>query len=315
MLWVLTINHKHRLPSLTALRAFEAAARLKKFTAAANELCVSRSAISHQIKRLEAELAVRLFQRSGSTLQLTSAGQLLLPIVRDAFEQIRRGAQLVGQTKSSALTFQVYATVAVKWLIPHIHRLYRRHPKLSLRLLTSILDWEFQPEQADVGLIYLRGPQKPQLYYRRLFKAMIFPVCSPTLVSGKRALKVPADLAKHELLGVYTDSGNWAQWLGAVDLASLADRPGVQLDTYLLAYEAAVAGQGVAISSGPFAADDLRIGRLVRPFQLAVPEPGAWYLVYPNTLRNDPRLDWLETWLLELIENDENINKFIIEEG
>ncbi|MCB1716624.1 MAG: LysR family transcriptional regulator [Candidatus Competibacteraceae bacterium] len=299
-----------RLPPLASLRCFEAAARHLNFGAAAIELCVTRSAVSHQIRQLEQHLRTALFWRRGRSVHLTPAGKLLLPIVRDSFEQIRQGLRLIRQTSGHGdLTLRVYITVAVRWLMPRLHRFTAAD--FSLRLLSSVMAWDFDDDQADLGMIYLRGPQNPRLHYRFLFRSLIFPVCSPALQQGGLGLRQPADLTNVKLLRVYTDEDNWRAWLDAAQLPQLAERPGPQVDTYLLAYEAAAEGQGVAITSGPFAAQDLVSGRLLRPFTLAIPEPGAWYLVYRKELLNDPRISTFEDWLLAEINADDSIQPYL----
>lgn len=306
----MSISKNQRLPPLTALKTFEVAARYLHFGTAAQELCITRSAVSHQIRQLEQALNTTLFWRSGRQVQLTPAGKLLLPIVRDSFEQIRQGVRLVRQTSSQGdLTLMVYITVAVRWLIPRLHRY--RPQQYAIRLLTSVMSWEFDDEQADVGLVYARAANNPRLHYRYLFRSQIFPVCSPALSQGGLGLRQPADLTNVKLLRIYTDDDRWQAWLEAAAIPQLAERTGIQVDNYLLAYEAAAEDQGVAMTCGPFAAQDLASGRLVQPFKLTIAEPGAWYLVCRKELQDDPRIMKLQQWLIAEISHDASICAYL----
>lgn len=296
------------MPSLTALRAFEAAARNLSFRDAAEELHVTHSAVSHQIKDLERELGTSLFWRRGRRVELTEVGALYYPVLRDTFDRIAEGAELVRRaTRPNTLTVQVYVTVAVRWLIPRLHDFQEANRDLLAYLSTSYLDWEFDAEHVDVGFVCASEPHRAAWHYTPLFRALMFPVCSPALVQGGLGLRQPSDLVNHALLQVYTAADDWSAWLEAAGVPQLAGRTGPRFDSYLLALEAAINGQGVAMATDFVVANDLLTGRLVKPFALEVPQPGAWYLVCLKERRAEPTIARFRHWLNGQIAADPNI--------
>jgi LysR family glycine cleavage system transcriptional activator len=300
-----------RMPSLTALRAFEAAARHVSFRAAAEELNVTHSAISHQVKELERELGSALFWRKGRSVELTEAGRDYLPILRQAFEQIALGADQVRHLALAGdLTLQVYVTFAVRWLIPRLQGFHQSYPDIHVRLSTSFLDWDFDPERGDVGIIYCENEstKRADWHYHHLFDAVMFPVCCPALALAGMGLRQPAELVNQVLLQVYPALIDWRDWLTAAGVPELLRRSGPAFDSYLLALEAAAEGQGVAMAISPLVASDLRAGRLIRPFDLAVPQPGSWHLICRKERRDDPRIASFRRWLDQELAQDPAIS-------
>jgi LysR family glycine cleavage system transcriptional activator len=288
------------MPPLASLRAFEAAARRLSFRAAAEELTVSQSAISHQVAELERRLGVQLFHRISRRVELTDAGALYQPYVREAFDRIATGTALVTRT-GRTLDVQVYVTVAVRWLIPRLHSFTVAHPDVRVRLNTSTLDWEYDETACDVAIVCTDQPDRRSLTYTHLLDAMLTPVCSPALVAGTHPIRRPSDLAHHALLQLYTAEDEWSVWRRAAGLVEPVGDGGVRFDSYLLALEAAIDGQGVAIVPDFLAAPDLRTGRLVAPFDLAVPQPRSWYLVCRTASAEDVNVSRFRTWLRQEI--------------
>jgi LysR family glycine cleavage system transcriptional activator len=233
-----------RLPPLSALRAFEAAARHLSFRDAGDELCVTHSAVSHQVKLLERELGGPLFWRKGRRVELTEAGAMLYPVLRDSFARIGETAARIKERGASGdLTVQVYVTVASRWLLPRLHRFEAKNPDLHLRLSTSHRSWDLDAENVDVGMIYKEPPLDPDLAWWPLFRACLVAVASPGLVQGGMGLRQPAELVNHRLLGVDAAEADWPLWLEAAGAGQLARRRGPLFDSYLLALEAAIDGQ------------------------------------------------------------------------
>jgi LysR family transcriptional regulator, glycine cleavage system transcriptional activator len=289
---------RQRLPPLSALRAFEAAARRLSFREAGDELCVTHSAISHQVKDLERELGGPLFWRKGRRVELTEAGAALFPVLRDAFARIGETTdRLRARSGAGELTLQVYVTVASRWLLARLHRFEAANPDLRLRLSTSHRSWGFDAENADAGMIYREPPLEPELTYWPLFRARLVAVASTALVQGGLGLRQPVELVNHRRLGVYTAERDWALWLAAAGVGELASHRSVLFDSYLLALEAAIDGQGVALVPDFVAAADLRAGRVVQPFDLAVAQPGGWYLVCRKERMHDRSIVRLRDWL------------------
>ena len=290
--------NKRDLPPFSALRAFEAAARHMNFRAAAEELGLTQSAISHQVAGLEAHFATRLFDRAGRRVALSEAGRVLFPFVRDGFDRMTQGTDLLRRSRlSEDLRVQVYVTVAVRWLIPRLHRFQTANPNVVVRVNTSHFDWEFDPGIADLGLICTASPDRPGLHYDHLFDALLFPVCTPGVLHSGLGLRQPVDLVNHALLQVYTTANDWHLWLQAAGVPDLTGRAAAQFDSYLLAIEAALDGQGVALAPHFMVAEDLKLGRLVRPFAVEVRQPARWYLVYPTERGSDRPIESFRNWL------------------
>jgi LysR family transcriptional regulator, glycine cleavage system transcriptional activator len=286
------------LPPLSALRAFEAAARHLSFRVAAEELGLTQSAISHQVASLERHFGTSLFDRSGRRIALTAAGRLLFPRIRDGFDRFARGAELLRRSRmSDDLRVQVYVTVAVRWLIPRLHRFQAANPNVVVRVNTSVLDWDFDSEIADLGLVCTLEPERPGLDYDPLFEALLFPVCTPALAHAGLGLRQPVDLVNHALLQVYTTALDWQLWLDAAGVPNLKGRAAPQFDSYLLAIEAALDGQGVALAPHFMVAQDLKLGRLARPFAIEVRQPARWYLACQSDRAGERAIEAFRSWL------------------
>lgn len=290
------------LPSLTALRAFEAAARHESFRMAADELNITQSAVSHQIAHLEAHLGKDLFRRTGRKVELTEAGRLYFPYLRDAFERIETGTRLVSRPAQQELTVQVYVTVAARWLMPRVHTLQQSCPDLHVRFNTSQMDWEFDPRNADIGMVCTADPDRPGFAYTPLFDARLVAVCAPSLLKSQAPLSSPRDVARFTLLELFTASGDWDAWVGTGGRDGLGGVATIRFDSYLLALEAACEGQGIALVPDFLAAPDLASGRLVEPIRHSVPQPARWYLVSRQDRAEEESIIRFRDWLLKQVE-------------
>src|SRR5215470_1578193 len=291
-----------RLPPLNALRAFEAAARHLSFTKAAAELHVTQAAISHQIKTLEEHLGVPLFQRRNKAVLLTEAGQLCLPGVRDGFARLAEAVDgLRALRTDNLLSVTTSPSFAAKWLVPRLERFRAANPEFDVRIDASTQLVDFARETIDVGIRYGAGTY-PGLTSESLFSTEVFPVCSPRLRKGPKALRTPADLRHHTLL--HTEwlardaEPDWRMWLLAAGVADIDWTRGPQFNDSALAMQAAIDGQGVAPARDALAAADLRSGRLVRPFRLSVAGRFRYYLVYLPTALKRPKVAVFRDWLL-----------------
>ncbi|MGH6914593.1 MAG: transcriptional regulator GcvA, partial [Geminicoccales bacterium] len=267
-----------RLPPLTGLRAFEAAARHLSFTRAAEELHVTQTAISHQIKALEERLGVQLFRRLPRSLLLTEEAQRYLPPVREAFDRIAAATeQLAAVSASGSVTVSVLPSFAAKWLVPRLGRFRIAHPDVDLRISTSSHLVDFAREDVDVGIRMGRGVY-PGLRVDRLFGEVIVPVCNPQLLEGAHALRLPADLTHHVLLHD-DDATGWQLWLELAGVEGVEAARGPIFTDSAMVVQAAAEGQGVALARKVLAAGDLAAGRLVQPFEVSIPHDLAYYLV------------------------------------
>jgi LysR family transcriptional regulator, glycine cleavage system transcriptional activator len=287
------------LPSLNGLRAFEAAARHLSFTRAAAELNVTQTAISHQIRRLEEQLGLRLFLRRNRALELTPAGQSYLPAVRAAFADLRQATErLRRRDRDEQLVVSTTASLAAKWLLPRVGTFQEAHPGIEVRLTASTHLVDFRREEVDMAVRYGRG-HWPGLRADWLMAEDIFPVCSPALLAGRKPLRRPEDLAEHTLLHATISREDWQLWLTAAGLpTAIASKRGLSFDQSFMAIEAAVDGLGVALGRTPVVEADIAAGRLVIPFDLALPAEAGYYIVAPEETAQSPKITLFRDWLL-----------------
>ena len=294
-----------RLPSLNGLRAFEAAARQLSFTQAAFELNVTQTAISHQIRRLEEELGIRLFIRKNRALALTPKARDYLPGVRAAFNDLRLATdRLLRRDDDNVLTVSTLASLAAKWLLPRLSQFQEAHPRIDVRITTSTGLVDFRGGGVDAAIRYGRG-HWAGLRADWLMADELFPVCSPKLLEGDKPLRRPEDLAHHTLLhssGGYDD--DWRLWLTAAGLpTNISRQPGLTFDLILMTVQAAIDGIGVAMGRTSYVQDDIAKGRLVVPFHIALPADAGFYLVSPEAVADPPKLAAFRQWLLASTKN------------
>ncbi|MDB5620800.1 transcriptional regulator GcvA [Tardiphaga sp.] len=289
-----------RLPSLNGLRAFEAAARHLSFTAAAAELNVTQTAISHQIKRLEDELGIRLFVRQNRALALTPQARDYLPGIRAAFNDLRLATdRLLRKDNDRVLTVSTLASLASKWLLPRLPAFQAAHPEIDVHITTSTTMVDFKSGDVDAAIRYGRG-RWPGLSADWLTADHLFPVCSPALLRGDNPLRTPEDLSRYTLL--HSSAGyddDWRLWLTAAGLPlDISRQPGLSFDMIFMALQAAIDGIGVAIGRSTYVEGDLASGRLVVPFQIRLPTEAGFYLVAPEAAAQSPKLAAFRDWLL-----------------
>jgi LysR family transcriptional regulator, glycine cleavage system transcriptional activator len=287
------------LPSLNGLRAFEAAARLLSFTQAAAELNVTQTAISHQIRRLEDQLGIKLFLRHGRSLTLTQEAQDYLPAVRSAFEDLRRAtARLHRSGRERRLTVSTTASLATKWLVSRVAAFQYANPGMEIRITTSTGLVDFRREEVDLAVRYGRG-HWPGLRADWLMAERLFPVCSPGLLRGSEPLRLPADLARHTLLHTTVYRDDWGLWLIAAGLPlSIAARRGLTFDLGFMAIQAAVEGLGVALGRLHLVEADIAAGRLVAPFDTVLPQDAGYYVVVPEATAGLADIALFRDWLI-----------------
>src|ERR1700674_2937297 len=291
-----------RLPSLNGLRAFEAAARHLSFTVAASELNVTQTAISHQIRRLEEQLGIRLFVRRNRALALTREAESYLPSVRTAFEDLRRAtARLRRPEREGLLTVSTTASLAAKWLVTRVAAFQDANPGIEVRITTSAHLVDFAREEVDMAVRYGRGSW-PGLRAQWLMAEDIFPVCSPALLRHTRPLRRPEDLAHHTLLHASVSREDWQLWLTAAGLpVSIAQRRGLNFDQSFMALQAAVEGLGVALGRSRLVEADIAAGRLVVPFHLVLPSNAGFYIVAPEETADIPKITLFRDWLIRSV--------------
>jgi LysR family glycine cleavage system transcriptional activator len=294
---------RRRLPSLNALKAFEAAARQESFTKAASELCVTQGAVSQQVKALESELGVRLFQRERQRLIITDAGRAYLEVVRDAFDRLSMGTEhLLQRQKSGTLTITTSPNFAAKWLVHRLGRFSEAHPDIDLRVSASMQHVDFAREDIDLALRHGDGLW-PGMHVTRLCTEELFPVCSPKLLGGRGALRSLGDIKHHTLLHTNGKS-DWTRWLAQAGVKRIDIKREMVFNQASMAIDAAVDGQGIAMARTALASWDLIAGRLVRPFPQALEAPYAFWIVCPKSTAELPKISAFRNWVLQEAADD-----------
>ncbi len=285
-----------RLPPLNWLRAFEASARALSFTAAAQELHMTQSAVSQQIKSLENALGRTLFNRRVRGLELTDEGRGYLPTVQAAFATLEEGtALLVGRNDPDVLELHVNLSFAVFWLSPRLGRFMDEFPWVQLNLATSIWPQEKPDGSAAVEIVFGQGKWESRVG-QRLTRDNVFPVCTPELA---RRIRTVRELQKMRLFDLPGTLQSWDTWLKAAGGDKVAGRPVVhRASTWAVSLEWALQGLGVALAHDTVAGDLIAAGRLVRPLKTMLPMKEAYYLIAPQGSHTNAAAQAFKAWLL-----------------
>jgi LysR family glycine cleavage system transcriptional activator len=288
---------------LNALRVFEAVARLGSFTKAGDELGMTQTAVSYQVKLLEENIGEPLFLRRPRQISLTDTGELLLPKVSDAFVLLNEAmAEARGEIESTLL-INTIATFASHWLARRLGTFQLRHPAIAVRLSTSEALIDFTRESVDVAIRSGDGNWRG-LIADKLLDVDFTPMLSPKLAKSIGGIHKPEDLMKLPIIGA-TDPW-WQIWFKAAGLTDLGleSRPRSQYGSQTFEASAAMAGQGVAILTPAFYGDELAQGRLYQPFEMICSDDRGYWLVYAENRRNVPKIKAFRSWILEEIARD-----------
>ena len=283
----------HQVP-LSILRAFEAAGRTGSFRLAATELGLTPSAVSHAIRKLEQTLGATLFTRENRTVRLSPEGEALMRHVSRAFDELRRGLEMVSTRGPQLLRLHSAPSFATQWLMPRLSRFLRDHPGTEVRLAAGTDYTRFLNDEFDADIVY-GPPLREGLVVVPLGEETVTPLCTPDL---GRALKAPMDLFDHILIESETKQVRWSDWFARNGLP--APRPqGVRFDRSFLAITAAVDGLGVALESTRLAEGELAGGRLVRPLAGHAKDVRyvGHHLVFPRGARQRHSLRLFMAWL------------------
>lgn len=292
-----------RLPPLNAVRAFEAAARRGNFNQAADELNVTPSAISHQVRALEEFFGAKLFRRSGRKVTLTPKAHDFLRSVTQALDQINAASQrMMRRPEGNLLNISVSPTFATGWLVPHLSEFQAQHPELEIRMSTSMSFLAFEDSDIDLSIAYSTGEFPDEVESVRIMAEHCVPVCSRQYQEEHGPLETPSDIRRCTLLHALPRVGQWRNWLEVAGVEDVDAARGPKFPTTPLALQAAMSGLGMAISNRDFVEDLIRQGSLVAPFQVEVPSESGYYLVYPRAHAQDPKIEAFRKWLLSSLE-------------
>ncbi|MDH3690315.1 MAG: transcriptional regulator GcvA [Gammaproteobacteria bacterium] len=290
-----------RLPPIAALRALEAAARHLSYTRAADELHITQSAVSHQIRHLEQLWGVKLFARRGRRLLLTENGQALVPVVRNFFEQLTTTLKAFQSDEDSgALRVSLLQSFAVKWLVPRLGSFNTDHPGIDVWISTSEELVDLEAGEADLAIRLGHG-NYPGLQVTPMLTEYVFPVCSPNFLERFGEPAEPADLLGYPLLYRHSQDicPRWRDWFrdAGVEVKSLPK--GSRFPETSMAIQAAMDGQGIALARSAHVGHDLAAQRLVKLFNVYSRSSVAYYIVCPQRTEHRARIDAFRQWLLE----------------
>ena len=298
------MNGRPRLP-LTGLRVFEAAARHESFLNAAEELAITLGAVSRQIKALEVELAVRLFERFNRAVRLTDTGRRLATGVRQGLARMEEAVAEARGARPGPLAVTAMHSFAARWLVPRLHLFNERHPDIQVLVAASDAAVDLAREPYDIAIRFGRGPY-PGFAAQKLISLFLFPVCSPRLLE-RTPLNHPRDLANAPLLAdVYLAQAepDWGHWLALAGAPEVDWRSGQQFSNVYLAIEAAMAGRGVALAEAALVQEELASGRLVKPFDIELLSSYSQWIITLPEKADRPDIRKFRNWLLTQADAD-----------
>lgn len=297
-----------RLPSLNALRAFEAAARHGGYIAAAEELNVTRGAVSRQVKSLEDHLGMPLFRRHTRGVELNEAGRALLPVLTKAFGDISEGVERLGDRRA-ALRVICPPALSIRWLLPRLPEFKLAHPDIRLRITTDFFgDRGFDGDEFDIGFSCQTPPGKrsSDMIAEPLIPYILCPACAPGLLRDKGPLDGPSDLVRLGLICERHTDDDWVDWLRHFGVEGVDVADADHFPNFDLAVKAAVMGAGVIMADLFLCHEELAKGSLVLPFpEMTCPSPWGWFsLLYASTIRDEPDVTAFRTWIVDAAATD-----------
>ncbi len=291
-----------RLPSVRALRALEATARLGSFTAAAAELNVTQGAVSRQMQELERLLGVSLVVRSGPKIALTDQGRRFVKTARVVLQELKEGiAAIAAPEQKRHVTICMLPSVAAKWLAPRLGSFLSEHPDIDFRVSATRRLSSLVAEEIDAAIRYGRG-QWPGLQSEWLASETLFPVCSPGYAKANE-LNAPEDLLRTMLLPAEI-AEDWAVWFETAGVDAKQITEGPMLGDYVAILQAAIDGHGVALGRSVLVDDDLAAGRLVRLFEIELEASSGYWFVIPENSAPHDGLETVREWIVRELGND-----------
>lgn len=293
------------LPSLNALRTFEAVSRHNSFTRAAEELNVTQSAASRLVRSLEDYLQVPLFARHSRRIELTDEGRFYSRLVRDALDLIEAGTvELVSSSQGKGtLSIGMLPTFGTRWLLPRLPSFQEQHPEIALNVISSDGELDFTKERIDVAIRFGHG-NWPDAIIDPLMGEEIIVVCSPKLMQGPHPLTSYDALRFHPLIQHSTRPHSWDHWFRSVGTPRDYLRWGPSFEHFFMITQAAIAGLGVALLPSFLVEDELRNGALHQPFPVRIAGPGAYYLVTSAAKAELRRVKLFRSWMLGQIRQE-----------
>lgn len=290
----------NRLPRLTNLMAFEAAARRGSFTLSAREFNVTQSAISQQVHALEKELGARLFLRTNRGLEPTAEGRILQRAVADGFECIAAAVDELRSARRPSVTVGTTTAIASFWLVPRLREFRARHPDINVNIVAADLGFDAVADRIDAGIVFGRGAW-PGFESALLREGDVFPVCSPDYLRGRPPLTCVGQLLGEMLLMFDNDRAtvtNWREWFASQGVPYAPHRR-TRFNTLSLLLQATSEGLGVALGWSLLTDDLLARGALVRPLPAVLRTEGSYFLVVARAQRPSPEVQLFRDWVLD----------------
>ena len=293
-----------RLPSLKGVRAFEAAARLGSFSDAAQELFVTPSAISHQVKSLEGYVVVSLFRRGRRQVSLTIAGERYLASVSHALDEIDLATRrLLASSNAGALNVSIAPAFLTRWLVPRVRDFQQRHPDIELRLSPNSGPIDFGWSDIDMA-VYFGDGHWPGVELRFLREVVVVPVCSPTFLEANPGITRPADLCAHTLIDVSTRPTEWDEFLAGFGVTRRKRAKRLSFTSTSLALGAAMENLGIALADRQLVAREVRYGQLVGALDIALNSHQGYYLAYQKGRRLSDEMRAFLDWVMDEIGDE-----------
>jgi LysR family glycine cleavage system transcriptional activator len=296
-----------RLP-LSAIRVFEAAARLKSFTRAADELGVTQAAVSWQVKALEQQLDHPLFNRLPREVTLTAAGERLSRVATEALSMLRSAVSDLVETEEGVLSITTVQSLGGQWLAPRLGGFQIAHPRIAVRIEASGRVIDLQREGVDIALRGGHG-KWPGMTSHFLIPAVQTPMCTPEFLKQVGGVAWPADLLQLPRIGIAREWAEWFQAAGATVTDDLST-PRMTSDAQAMEVASAMAGSGVALGSPIFFARELAEGRLVMPFDVVARYTGGYWLAYPSERARLRKIAAFRDWVLAQAAADPLIARY-----
>jgi DNA-binding transcriptional LysR family regulator len=301
---------RYNLPPLGFFQGFEAAARTLSFTKAAEELFITQSAVSRQIKALEDHLGIRLFERRPRSLALTESGEALYRMSADVLERLQTATdQLRAASRTRQLSITTTTGFASLWLIPRLQRFTGLHPDIDVRISATTDTLNLERSLVDLAIRYCPPESAPE-GATRLFGEEVLPVCAPALLRDRsRPLKRPQDLKHHVLLhfdypGAQKMFMDWGTWLTSLGIGDLKSAGALHFSQYEQMIQAAISGQGVALGRQPLVNDLIQTGMLAAPFKKAVVGSRGYFIIESPAASGKPHVRQFAAWLIEEVKRD-----------
>ena len=289
-------HRRQSLPSLNALRMFEAVARRASFTQAADELGVTQAAVSRQVKRLEEEVGAVLFHRQHRSIALTRQGERLFRTVRRSFRDMATAVEALRPAgDEQVLTVSVSPYFSTTWLTPRLPSFFRLHPEISLRLHHSYNPPDYRQEEFDLGINWGHG-NWPGIVAERVLSGAFTPLLSPRLVAGASRLR-PVDLLGFTLLYEF-ELAHWRDWFAEAGVDLPRSAKALRIDDSHALRQAALDGQGAALFFWGLARHDVAARRLVQPFATRLEHGADYHLNYPRHAVRRPKVKLFRNWIL-----------------